>query len=69
MSTATLTRKAKRAANANEVRLWALENGIEVGTRGRISDEVRDAFNKAKKGSMAYIGSIPGRKLTLTLAA
>jgi len=73
MSTATLTkpatRKAKREATPDEVRSWAVANGVPIGTRGRISDEVRDQFNTAKKGSMAYIGSIPGRKLKLTLAA
>lgn len=35
------------AANAEEVRAWAKANGHEVSERGRISVEVRKAYEKA----------------------
>lgn len=47
-------RRGGRAAAASagggrtaEIRAWAKENGYEVSERGRISAEVRDAFEKA----------------------
>lgn len=30
-----------------QIRAWAKENGIEVGTRGRLSAEVREAYAAA----------------------
>ena len=37
-------RKSKKAP---KVRVWARENGYEVGDRGRLSQEVIEAFDKA----------------------
>lgn len=33
-----------------EIRKWAQENGLEVGTRGRLSQTVKDAYADAHKG-------------------
>lgn len=48
------TRSAGRAASSesssgatSEIRAWAVENGMEVSSRGRISAEVRQAYEKA----------------------
>jgi len=65
MSTATKVRKARKLATPDEVRAWGIENGFEVGTRGRLSDELRDAFNKAKRGGKAYAGSHPETQLVI----
>ncbi|WP_435298577.1 histone-like nucleoid-structuring protein Lsr2 [Timonella sp. A28] len=44
-------RRAQRAQasgpGANEIREWARENGFDVNERGRISQEIRDAFEAA----------------------
>lgn len=45
MSTAT----ALRPATATEVRNWARSKGYDVGSRGRFSAEVIEAFNKAHR--------------------
>jgi hypothetical protein len=34
-------------ANTSDVRAWAQENGYEVSSRGRVSAEVREAYDKA----------------------
>ena len=34
-------------ASPAEIRAWARENGIEVGTRGRLSAAVIEAYTKA----------------------
>lgn len=34
-------------ASTSDVRAWAQENGYEVSSRGRVSAEVRDAYDKA----------------------
>ena len=34
-------------ANTSDIRAWAQENGYEVSSRGRVSAEVRDAYDKA----------------------
>lgn len=39
----------KATASPADVRAWARENGLTVGTRGRFSPEVRDAYNKANR--------------------
>ena len=44
--------RAKRSTStargdAQKIRRWAAENGIEVSERGRIPREVRDAYEKA----------------------
>lgn len=37
-------RTASRAAENAEIREWAKSQGIHVGDRGRISEEIRDAY-------------------------
>jgi hypothetical protein len=34
-------------ASTSDIRAWAQENGYEVSSRGRVSSEVRDAYDKA----------------------
>jgi hypothetical protein len=49
----TTTGAAPKAAssggdtNTSDIRAWAQETGLEVSSRGRISAEVRDAYEKA----------------------
>lgn len=40
-------RKAGGGASANEIRTWALAQGMEVSARGRVSSEVREAYENA----------------------
>lgn len=35
------------SSDAGKIRAWANENGYEVSGRGRISKEIRDAYNAA----------------------
>jgi hypothetical protein len=35
------------ANNTSDIRAWAQENGYEVSSRGRVSAEVREAYEKA----------------------
>lgn len=37
----------KGPTNTGDVRAWAQENGYEVSSRGRVSAEIRDAYEKA----------------------
>ena len=37
----------KGRQNLQDVRAWAKENGFEVSTRGRISQEIQDAYDAA----------------------
>lgn len=37
----------KGGGNANKIRKWAQENGMPVSNRGRISSEVREAYEAA----------------------
>lgn len=37
----------KSRENLQDVRAWAKENGFEVSTRGRISQEIQDAYDAA----------------------
>lgn len=39
-------RKAK-AGSANDIRAWAIAQGMQVSSRGRVSAEVREAYEKA----------------------
>ena len=39
--------KAGDSASTSEIRAWAVANGHEVNTRGRVSAEVREAYEKA----------------------
>jgi hypothetical protein len=36
----------KTEVGANTVRAWARENGFEVGTRGHLSNDLVNAFNR-----------------------
>ena len=35
------------STNTGDIRAWAQENGYEVSSRGRVSAEIRDAYEKA----------------------
>ena len=39
--------KTNDSSSTSEIRAWALANGVDVNTRGRVSAEVREAFEKA----------------------
>lgn len=51
----SVRRVSKRAAggDTNAIRTWARANGYEIGDRGRISQEVKDAYHAAKGGTPA----------------
>ncbi len=36
-------------SDATAIRSWALENGYQVSSRGRVSAEIREAYEKATK--------------------
>jgi hypothetical protein len=38
---------AESSGSTSDIRAWALENGMEVSSRGRISSEVRQAYEQA----------------------
>jgi hypothetical protein len=40
--------RGRSATDSADIRAWAKENGYEVSERGRISAEVRAAYNEAK---------------------
>ena len=49
---ATASASAGRSAQSSgkstgDIRAWAQENGYEVSSRGRVSSEIRDAYEKA----------------------
>lgn len=48
-ASAAAPRPAENSAGAStsDVRAWAQENGYEVSSRGRVSAEVREAYDKA----------------------
>ncbi len=39
--------KPASGSSTSDIRAWALDNGHEVSTRGRVSAEVREAFERA----------------------
>ena len=41
-------RRSARQASTAEVRAWALSNGYEVGTKGRIADAVLRAYRASR---------------------
>lgn len=41
------TENGSSGANTSDIRAWAQENGYEVSSRGRVSAEVREAYDKA----------------------
>ncbi|TDD30792.1 Lsr2 family protein [Kribbella turkmenica] len=40
--------RGRSASDSADIRAWAKENGYDVSERGRISAEVRAAYNEAK---------------------
>lgn len=66
----TMSTKSKTPTPAlpAEVRAWANANGFDIGVRGRISDDVRDRFNRAKRGRKVYVGSHPETQRELVAA-
>jgi hypothetical protein len=47
-STAARTKSPQAGPDAKAVRMWALENGIQVNTRGRIQAEVVEKYEAAQ---------------------
>lgn len=45
---------SKKVVTASVVREWAREQGLTVGTRGRLDPKVREAFEQAHKGKATY---------------
>jgi hypothetical protein len=41
------SKPADGASSTSEIRAWALANGHEVSSRGRVSSEVREAYERA----------------------
>jgi hypothetical protein len=41
--------RPRRSSDAGAVRTWAKENGYEVSERGRISAEIREAYEAAQR--------------------
>ena len=39
--------KPSNGSSTSDIRAWALDNGHEVSSRGRVSAEVREAYEKA----------------------
>ena len=39
--------KASPAATTSDIRAWAQDHGYEVSSRGRVSAEIREAYEKA----------------------
>jgi Lsr2 len=39
--------KASNSASTSDIRAWALANGHDVSSRGRVSADVREAYEKA----------------------
>ena len=62
----TSTKSAPKPALPADVRAWANEKGLPIGVRGRISDEVRDAYNRSKRGRTVYVGSQAATRLDLS---
>ena len=40
-------KKPSKGSSANDIRAWALSQGMQVSARGRVSAEVREAYEKA----------------------
>lgn len=57
---------ARKNVSASTVRNWAKDNGVEVGTRGRIHPNVISAFHKANK-NMRYEVASDAEKRTVTV--
>lgn len=48
-STGSGASRPRRSSDATAVRAWAKENGYEVSERGRISAEIREAYDAAQR--------------------
>lgn len=49
-STGTARRSSKSSQDSKAVRAWAQENGYEIGDRGRIPEDIQEAYrNRPKK--------------------
>ena len=40
-------RRARRRSSTSDIRAWAQEQGYEVSSRGRVSSEIREAYEAA----------------------
>jgi hypothetical protein len=49
-------------ASAEEMRTWALDQGMEIGTKGRVPAAVREAYNVAHPDPDSSISHLPGRE-------
>lgn len=47
--TAAAKRKSASGASATEIRAWAVAQGMKVSARGRVSSEVREAYESAHR--------------------
>lgn len=54
----------RREVGGSQVRAFAKEQGLEVGTRGRFSQELIDAFHKANKSVRYVPNHVPTRKIS-----
>lgn len=43
--------KKAKVGSANDIRAWAVANGVQVSSRGRVSAEVVQAYERAKFGA------------------
>lgn len=39
--------KRTKGPSANDIRAWAMQEGLQVSSRGRVSAEIREAYEKA----------------------
>lgn len=44
---ATTTKSAETSSSPSDIRAWAQSEGLEVSSRGRVSAEVREAYERA----------------------
>ncbi len=45
----TISKAATSAGSSADMRNWAIENGFQVSSRGRVSAEIREAYEQAHK--------------------
>ena len=48
-------------ATDSEIRQWAKDRGVQVGVKGRLSDELRAEYEKARPGPVARMLPSPGQ--------
>lgn len=51
MERAHKTKDKTKKSDAHKVRAWAADNGYNVGNRGRLSQDIRNAYLAAKKSN------------------